>query len=92
MRLIRPEFDEPELLAWWEPLITLARHARLAQPPYAVHLEDFTFRGRVKRSGRPWHNDDGDDYAYNRDEFAGTPPRRPARPFRPRSHVHLRLL
>src|SRR5207302_3437005 len=48
MRLICPEFDEPELLAWWRPLLVLARKARLAEPPWALYIDEFTFRGRVK--------------------------------------------
>jgi hypothetical protein len=51
MRVIPPEFDEPELLAWWNPLLVLARRARLAEPPWALYIDEFRFRGRVKRSG-----------------------------------------
>jgi hypothetical protein len=85
MRLIRPEFDEPQLLAWWEPLLVVARKARLADVPWLVAIDEFTFRGRVKRSGKPvlWVyqysgtgrdvmcTDDGDTYLYK--PFANSP-------------------
>lgn len=53
MRVIEPDPDQPQLHSWWEPLILLARKARLAETPWLVDLGDFSFRGQVPsaRSG-----------------------------------------
>lgn len=53
MRWWHPEPDEPELLAWWRPLLDVARLAREDGFPWGVHVEDFRLVGRVLRSGRP---------------------------------------
>ena len=53
MRWWHPAPDEPELLDWWRPLLTVCRLARDDDIPWPIHLEDFDLVGRVRRSGRP---------------------------------------
>jgi len=70
MQLWTPTRGEPELLAWWGPLLMVARLAREARVRWPVHIDQFDLLGRVDRSGsrRPvWvyrhHQSGGDIFA-----------------------------
>lgn len=51
MQLWTPPRGEPELLAWWGPLLMVARLAREEQVPWPIHMDEFDLLGRVDRSG-----------------------------------------
>jgi hypothetical protein len=53
MRWRQPDPHEPELLAWWQPLIYAARNARENQVPWMIHLDEFALEGWAERSRRP---------------------------------------
>lgn len=67
MRLWTPPREEPELLAWWAPLLLVARKARHEGVPWPIHVDQFDLLGRVDRAGgRPpvWvyrHQESGGD-------------------------------
>jgi hypothetical protein len=51
MQLWTPPRDEPELLAWWAPLLLVARLAREDRVPWPIHIDQFDVLGRVDRGG-----------------------------------------
>lgn len=51
MQLWTPTRGEPELLAWWGPLLMVARLARADRVPWPIHIDQFDLLGRVDRSG-----------------------------------------
>jgi hypothetical protein len=53
MRLWQPSPDEPELFDWWRPLLIVSRLVREERVPWPVHVDEFTFSGRVERGRRP---------------------------------------
>src|SRR5262245_25637585 len=52
-RLSRPDPTEPELLAWFRPLLIAARQARQDDVPWPINIDEFHFIGRVDRPPRP---------------------------------------
>ena len=52
MNVIAPDSGEPDLFAWWTPLLAVARRLREEHEPWALHVDDFRFRGWVKRAGK----------------------------------------
>jgi hypothetical protein len=52
MNVTSPPPDEPELFSWWQPLIAVARRVRDEHEPFAIHLDEFAFRGWVHRRGK----------------------------------------
>src|SRR4051794_40972609 len=48
MDLWRPEPDEPELLAWWWPLVLASRAVRQNDTPWPINIEEFALIGRVE--------------------------------------------
>jgi hypothetical protein len=64
MRWWTPAPGEPELMAWWRPLLKAARTARENEVPWPIHIDEFAFCERVKRDRHPdvWvyrHNGSG---------------------------------
>jgi hypothetical protein len=53
MRLWQPSPDQPELFDWWRPLLVVGRLAREDRVPWAIHVEEFAFKGRIERDSRP---------------------------------------
>ena len=53
MQWWQPEPGEPELLAWWAPLLAVARRARADHVPWLLPIDDFSLEGRIVRSPRP---------------------------------------
>ncbi len=51
MQLWTPTRGEPELLAWWGPLLMVARSAREERVPWPIHIDQFDLLGRVDRTG-----------------------------------------
>jgi hypothetical protein len=95
-RIWEPAPDDPPLLAWFEPLVALARRARSERIHWPVLVEDFDVVRRVDRSGasRIWtyrhretggelHVDDGGSpYAFRPHPSAGAGGRFVATPVR----------
>ena len=52
-RLWVPDPAEPELAAWWQPLLRFARRARADRIPWAIHIDEFHLVGCVQRTPRP---------------------------------------
>ena len=52
MQLWAPAPGEPALLEWWRPLLAVARLARVEQISWPIHLDEFSFVGRVDRKRR----------------------------------------
>ncbi|MBA3653482.1 MAG: hypothetical protein H0W70_04740 [Actinobacteria bacterium] len=50
MNVVPPPVDQPELFAWWAPLIAVAERLRAEREPWTLHVGEFRFRGWVKRS------------------------------------------
>lgn len=53
MRLWTPEPDEPELLAWYQPLLALGRRLREEGFAFPPRIDDYAFAGRIDRPPRP---------------------------------------
>ena len=52
-RLWVPDPREPELAAWWQPLLRFARRARADRVPWPVHIDEFHLVGCVRRTRQP---------------------------------------
>jgi hypothetical protein len=52
-RLWCPDPGEPELAAWWQPLLRFARRVRVDRVPWPVHIDEFHLIGCVRRAPRP---------------------------------------
>jgi hypothetical protein len=48
-----PPPDQPQLLAWWQPLMTFARLARADEVPWLLFADEFRLVRRFDRPGRP---------------------------------------
>jgi hypothetical protein len=53
MRWWEPDPEEPQLLAWWRPLMAAARRLREEEVPWPVHLDEFALVARADRHPRP---------------------------------------
>jgi hypothetical protein len=52
MNVSPPPVDAAELFAWWAPLLAVDRRLRETGEPWVLHLDEFRFRGWVKRTGK----------------------------------------
>ena len=51
-RLWRPDPADPELAAWWRPLVELSRRLRTDLFPWPIHVDEYHLVGRVDRPPR----------------------------------------
>jgi hypothetical protein len=49
MRWWEPTPDEPELMAWWRPLLAASHRARFEAVPWPIYVDEFRLGGRVDR-------------------------------------------
>jgi hypothetical protein len=47
MEFIPPPPDQPELLAWWNPLLAVAKRAREADLPWLVCIDEFELKHEI---------------------------------------------
>jgi hypothetical protein len=52
MKVTAPAEGQPELFEWWCPLLAVGRRLRETGEPWTLQLDDFAFRGWVKRQGK----------------------------------------
>lgn len=53
MDLWQPTHDQPHMLEWWRPLISLSARARVEDTVWPVNVDEFSLVGRVNRRDRP---------------------------------------
>ena len=53
MRSWQPAPDQPQLMAWWRPLLAASRRAREEKVFWPIHVDEFELGGRVDRDSRP---------------------------------------
>jgi hypothetical protein len=52
MQVVPPPPEAPQLFSWWSPLLAVGRRLHDAGEPWVLHLDEFRFRGWVKRPGK----------------------------------------
>jgi hypothetical protein len=53
MRWWYPAPGQPELMAWWRPLLAASCRARQERVFWPIHVEEFALGGRVDRKSKP---------------------------------------
>jgi hypothetical protein len=53
MEFWQPRPGEPELMAWWRPLVAASHRARLERVYWPIYIDEFRLGGRVERDPRP---------------------------------------